>query len=148
MLCCNLVMYHLAVCQKSHSKLKIPFQQHWLSTIMLALCSMLLVTYYASNYAGIISLGLLLKKYHDTSESLSEPAQSRSIAVTGNKLKSWQFGKYFKKNLIKYIFIANLPEPTPNNQSNHSDVFAPFNNNLLSGQQHRVYSLQVQSCYT
>jgi len=30
------------------------------SPIMLALCSMLLVTYYASNYAGIISLGLLL----------------------------------------------------------------------------------------
>jgi len=28
------------------------------SPIMLALCSMLLVTYYASNYAGIISLGL------------------------------------------------------------------------------------------
>jgi len=28
------------------------------SPIMLALCSMLLVTYYASNYAGIIGLGL------------------------------------------------------------------------------------------
>jgi len=47
MLCCNFAMYHLAVCQKSHSKLKIPFRQHWLSNnmpvyspIMLALCSM------------------------------------------------------------------------------------------------------------
>jgi len=29
------------------------------SPIMLALCSMLLVTYYASNYAGIIGLGLV-----------------------------------------------------------------------------------------
>jgi len=64
---CNLTMYHLSVCQKSHSKLKIPFQQHWLSNnmpvyypIMLALCSMLLVTNYASNYAGIIGLGLLV----------------------------------------------------------------------------------------
>jgi len=28
------------------------------SPIMLALCSMLLVTYYASNYASIIGLGL------------------------------------------------------------------------------------------
>jgi len=28
------------------------------SPIMLALCSILLVTYYASNYAGIIGLGL------------------------------------------------------------------------------------------
>jgi len=27
---------------------------------MLALCSMLLVTYYASNYAGIIGLGLIV----------------------------------------------------------------------------------------
>jgi len=67
MLCCNLAMYHLAVCQKSHSKLKIPFRQHWLSNnmpvyspIMLALCSMLLVTYYASNYASIIGLGLMI----------------------------------------------------------------------------------------
>jgi len=66
MLHCNLAMYHLAVCQKSHSKLKILFQQHWLSNnmpvyspITLALCSMLLVTYYASNYAGIIGLGLM-----------------------------------------------------------------------------------------
>jgi len=30
------------------------------SPIMLALCSMLLVTYYASNYAGIIGLGLIV----------------------------------------------------------------------------------------
>jgi len=67
MLRCNLAMYHLAVCQKSHSKLKIPFLQHcWLSNnvpvyspIMLALCSMLLVTYYVSNYASIIGLGLV-----------------------------------------------------------------------------------------
>ena len=29
------------------------------SPIMVALCSMLLVTYYASNYAGIIGLGLV-----------------------------------------------------------------------------------------
>jgi len=29
------------------------------SPIMLALCFMLLVTYYASNYAGIIGLGLV-----------------------------------------------------------------------------------------
>jgi len=67
---CNLAMWHLAVCQKSHSKLKIPFQWHWYgwviiimpvySSIMLALCFMLLVTYYATNYAGIISLGLVI----------------------------------------------------------------------------------------
>jgi len=31
------------------------------SPIMLALCSMLLVTYYASNYAGIIGLGLVAR---------------------------------------------------------------------------------------
>jgi len=67
MLHCNLAMYHLVVCQKSHSKLKIPIWPHWLSNnmpvyspIMPALCSMLLVTYYASNYAGIIGLGLLV----------------------------------------------------------------------------------------
>jgi len=69
MLHCNLAMYNLAVCQKNHSKLKIPFRPHWLINnmpvyfpIMLALCSMLLVTYYASNYAGIISLGLTFIK--------------------------------------------------------------------------------------
>jgi len=33
MLQCNLAMHHLAVCKKSYSKLKIPFQQHWLSNI-------------------------------------------------------------------------------------------------------------------
>jgi len=66
MLRCNLAMCHFAVCQKSHSKLKIPFQGQWLSNnmpvyspIMLALCLVLLVTYYALNYAGIIGLGLV-----------------------------------------------------------------------------------------
>jgi len=54
MLRCNLAMYHLAVCKKGYSKLKIPFQQHWLSNsmpvyfpIMPALCSVLLATHYA-----------------------------------------------------------------------------------------------------
>ena len=71
MLHCNLAMYHLSVCQKSHSKLKIPFQQHWLSNnvpvcspIMLALCFMFLVTYYASNYADIIGLRLFVAPHH------------------------------------------------------------------------------------
>jgi len=70
MLCGNLTMYHLTVCQKSYSKLKTPFRQHWLSNnmpvysaIMLALCSMLLVTHYALNYAGIIGLGLIITIY-------------------------------------------------------------------------------------
>jgi len=65
MLRCNLAMHHLAVCKKCYSKLKISFQQQWLSNgmsvyspIMPALCSMLLATHYASNYAGIIGLGL------------------------------------------------------------------------------------------
>jgi len=60
-------MHPFAVCQiaKESFKIKTPCQQHWLSnnmpvysSIMLALCSMLLVTYYASNYASIIGLGL------------------------------------------------------------------------------------------
>jgi len=32
---------------------------------MLALCSMLLVTYYASNYAGIIGLGLAKENFNE-----------------------------------------------------------------------------------
>ena len=67
MLWCNLTMHHLAVCKKSYSKLKKSSWQHWLINnmpvhfpIMLALCSMLLVTYYDSNYAGIIGLGLVV----------------------------------------------------------------------------------------
>jgi len=54
---------------KESFKIENTLSTHWLSNnmpvyspIMLALCFMLLVTYYASNYAGIIGLGLAAVK--------------------------------------------------------------------------------------
>ena len=69
---------------------------------MLALCLMLLVTYYALNYAGIIGLGLIIVLNDVTSKSREQRLITKEhIATNANLILPFKPALYSSTSVIK-----------------------------------------------